>query len=318
MSLRARRRNILAIVTIALVIIFGGGIYFYYYFFRQVNAKLIETIPTDAAFMFQINDNEIFIKSTKSVFKHINPLFALDAYPGCQFFVDQLPGKYNQVVFSGHDNGDRFSILFACKIKERAFTKLLANLQIDKKNYTSFNQCKIYSYGTHLKRFVFTYHKGVFLASENIALLKKSITQIKNPRNLTTVKSFEALFGLMEKNKKQNWLVINHERYFPHFETFFNDDTYDILYQFAKNLPWAAYQTRFSGAEIYMTGYTMYYNLPPQEDTISFRVENQKYWSNYLSENGLKIFSVAQMNYFSFSSDSLTSKFQRANAIIKF
>jgi len=254
-SKKERIRNILAIATTAIIIFFGGGVYLYYYFFRQVNAKLIETIPTDAAFLFQINDNETFLKTIKHIHTYINPLFGLDAYPGCQFFLDQLPGKYNQVVFTGHANGDFFSILFACKINEQAFKQLLSKLQIDEKNNTQFEQCKIYTHGSHLKRFVFTYHKGIFLASENITLLKKAIVQLKNPKNLTNLKSFEMLFDIMEKNKKQNWLILNHNRYFSHFEPFFVNETQIKLAQFASNVTWAAYQVRFSKSEMSLSGY---------------------------------------------------------------
>ena len=255
MSNKDRRRNILTILTTAIIIIFGGGVYSYYFFFRQVNAKLIETIPTDAAFLFQINDNEMFLKTVKHIHTYINPLFGLDAYPGCQFFVDQLPGKYNQVVFTGHHSGETLSILFACKINERAFKQLLSKIQIDEKNCITFEKCKIYTYGTHLKRFVFTYHKGIFLASENVLLLKKSIAQLKNPKNLTNLKSFETLFSILEKNKKQNWLILNHNRYFSHFESFINDETNISLSRFASNVSWAAYQVRFSKLEMSLSGY---------------------------------------------------------------
>jgi len=253
--MKDRHRNILTLLTTAIIIVFAVGVYFSYFFFRQVNAKLIETIPTDAAFLFQINDNEAFIKTARNISPYINPLFGLDAYPGCQFFLDQLPGKYNQVVFTGHPNGAAFSILFACKINERAFKQLLSRIQIDEKNNTQFEQCKIYTHGTHLKRFVFTYHKGIFLASENIALLKKSISQLKNPKNLTNLKSFETLFNILEKNKKQNWLVLNHKSYFSHYESFFTNETNLLLMRFASNVSWAAYQVRFSKLEMSLSGY---------------------------------------------------------------
>jgi len=255
MSNRDRRRLFLTIATITAIFFFSSGVYLYYFFFRQVNAKLIETIPADAAFLFQINDNETFLKTVKNIHPYISPLFGLDAYPGCQFFVDQLPGKYNQVVFTGHANGNSFSILFACKISKQAFKPLLSKLQIDEKNCIKFEQCKIYTYGTHLKRFVFTYHQGIFLASENVTLLKKAITQLKNPRNLTTLKSFEELFNIIEKNKKQNWVIVNHDRYFSHFEPFFKDETYSALTQFSTNATWSACQARFSGLDMLLSGY---------------------------------------------------------------
>ena len=353
------RKNFAITLTWLAIIIFGCGISFYYYFLRQVNAQLIETIPADAAFLFQINDNETFLKTEKNIHHHITSLFGLDAYPGCQFFVDQLPGKYNQVVFSGHSNGETFSILFACKIQERAFKQLLTKLQIDEKNCSKFDQCKIYTYGTHLKRFVFTYHKGIFLASENITLLRKAITQLKNPRNLTAIKSFETLFSIMEKNKKQNWLILNHKRYFSNFESFFNEQTSMELNQFASNVSWAAYQIRFSKLNMSLSGYLTigdtyqeYYNnmehkhlyksslrnddepvhyetddflkqikaqFPSSsESEIIIHAANSEYWSRYLSELGMKKFTVVQMKLLALSVDSLNTKLKTANGMIKF
>ena len=309
------RKNFLTTITWFAIILFTCGVSFYYYFFRQVNAQLIETIPTDAAFLFQINDNETFLKTVKKIHPYINPLFDLDAYPGCQFFVDQLPGKYNQVVFSGHRQGETLAILFACKIQERAFKELLKKLQIDEKNCAKYDQCKIYTYGTHLKRFVFTYHKGIFLASENITLLKRAITQLKNPRNLTNLKSFEELFNITEKNKKQNWLIVSHEKYFNNFETYFNQDTNLALSLFSSHVTWSAYQVRFSNLEMMFTGYTFpvtnVYN-------IDIHADSSEYWAFYLSESGLKKFTVAKMKRFTFSLDSLNSKFYTANGVITF
>ena len=315
------RRNFLTIATTTVIILLGVGIYSYYYFFRQVNAKLIETIPSDAAFLFQLNDNEAFVKSIKNVAPYINPLFGLDTYPGCQFFIDQLPGKYNQVVFTGHAIGEAFYILFACKINERAFKELLLRLQIDEKNCATYEQCKIYTYGTHLKRFVFTYHKGVFLASENATLIKKAINQLQNPNNLTTMKSFETLFKIMEKNKKQNWLILNHNKYLSNFESYFNEETNMNLTQFGANAQWSAYQVRFSGLEISLWGY-LTTNSASQDSFNHYEMiinaDNEEYWSRYLSETGMQKFPVAKMKMVEFTVDSLNTKLKTANGFIKF
>jgi len=369
MSNSGRRSNILVLSTIAIIIIFSGGVYFYYFFFRQVNAKLIETIPTDAAFLFQINDNENFLKTVKHIHTYINPLFGLDAYPGCQFFLDQLPGKYNQVVFTGYSNGEILSILFACKINERAFKELLSKIKIDEKNHIKFEQCKIYTHGTHLKRFVFTYHKGIFLASENVSLLKKAIAQLKTPKNLTNLKSFETLFDILEKNKKQNWLILNHNKYFAHHEVFFTEETNALLTRFASNVSWAAYQVRFAKSQMTLSGYLSlndsfkeYFSnlenrysydssfnsnnesidfekdeqlkyaktvLPSHNDfEFALHAANAEYWSRYLSETGIKKFTVAQIKLFAFTFtvDSLhtemrhtsSQQVQTANLLIKF
>jgi len=282
-----------------------------------MNAQLMETIPTDAAFLFQINDNETFVKTTKTIHPYISPLSGLDAYPGCQFFIDQLPGKYNQVVFSGHPNGETFSILFACKIHEKSFKQLLSKLQIDKKNCITFERCNIYTFGTHLKRFVFTYHKGIFLASENLTLLKRAIAQLKNPKNLTTLKSFAALFSVIEKNKKQNWLILNHEKYFYSLVSHFNSEANTALAQFSSHVPWSAYQVRFSGLEMSLTGYLSgFSSLNDYEIAISDATP--EYWSRYLSEHGMKKSPVAQMKVFAFCSNSLSPELKTANGVIKF
>jgi hypothetical protein len=306
--------------TIA-IIIFGVGMFLFYYFFRQVNAKLIETIPPDAAFLFQINDNEIFIKTSKTIHPFICPFFELNAYPGCQFFLDQLPGKYNQVVFSGHATDGKFAILFACKINERAFTQLLSKLQIDVKNCQKFEQCKIYTHGTHLKRFMFTYHKGIFVASENMNLLKKAISQLKNPKNLTTTKSFVTLFNVTEKNKKQNWLILNNCSYFSNFQPFFNPETNSSFVRFSANIPWAAYQVRFSGLEMLLAGYVSVNNRFENDFELIEHTDNFEYWESYLSELGMKKFAVTKMKSYEFSikADSLyISSLQMANGLIKF
>jgi len=310
------QNRFLTIFTTSAIVAFCCGIFFFYFFFRQINAQLIETIPTDAAFLFQINDNETFLKTVKNIHNYINPLFGLDAYPGCQFFVDQLPGKYNQVIFTGHNNGETFSILFACKINERAFKELLIKLQIDEKNCFKFDQCKIYNYGTHLKRFVFTYHKGIFLASENISLIRKAITQLKNPRNLTSVKSFDSLFKIMEKNRKQNWLIVNHKRYFSNFESYFNEETNISLNQFASHVPWAACQVRFSKLNMSWSGYlSISDSYQEYLNPLEYKQEN---WSSYLSELGMKKFTVAQIKSFELLIDSLNTKLMTANGLIKF
>lgn len=311
------RRNFLTIATTAVIIIFGGGVYLYYYFFRQVNAQLMETIPTDVAFLFQINDNEVFLKSVKDIHPYIHLLFGLGAYPGYQFFIDQLPGKNNQVIFSGHSNGETLTILFACKIHEKAFKQLLLKLQIDEKNYTKFEQTKIYTFGTHLRRFVFTHHRGILLISENTTLLKKAISQLRNPKNLTTLKPFEALFETMEKSKKQNWLVLNHKKYFSHFEPYFNSETNTALAQFSSNVPWSAYQVRFSGLEMLLTGYLSgFSSLNDYEIAIS--AATPEYWNRYLSGLGMNKSPIAQMKVFTFFSTSLNPELKTANGVIAF
>jgi hypothetical protein len=149
-------------------------------------------------------------------------------------------------------------------------------------------------------------------------LLKKAINQLKNPKNLTTLKSFEELFSIIEKNKKQNWLILNHERYFSNFGLHFNNETNATLTRFSSNVPWAAHQVRFSGLEILLTGYATPV-LPLHKDyEIAVRDANPEYWSQYLSELGMKKFPIAQIKSLTFSLDSLNLELWIANGMVEF
>ena len=56
-----------AVVGIVLIL---AAIFFYNNFFRQTSGPLIETVPADAAFIFEINDNEQFMKTSFGGKKH--------------------------------------------------------------------------------------------------------------------------------------------------------------------------------------------------------------------------------------------------------
>ncbi|MEG2070432.1 MAG: hypothetical protein RR034_03555, partial [Bacteroidales bacterium] len=83
------RKSWIIISTIVGIIAIGTALFFYHSFFRQNNAKLIETIPSEAAFIFEINDNEEFTKTSSSLIPYLNPVFSLEALSGFEFFIDK-------------------------------------------------------------------------------------------------------------------------------------------------------------------------------------------------------------------------------------
>ena len=68
-------------LSIFALLLIGVGIFFYYSFFRQSRSELIEAVPTDAQYVFEINDNPAFQKGVASMAPYFTEAFALDVLP---------------------------------------------------------------------------------------------------------------------------------------------------------------------------------------------------------------------------------------------
>ena len=244
---------------ISVLIIVGIGIFFYHNFFRQTHGQLIETVPPNASFILQINDNEAFVKTSNQTLPDLNELLFMEALPGFESFMDKFPaGTNNEVIISCHRDDDRNVLLFSTKIKEGMFKQLLKTLRIDERNYIPFENAKIYSYGTHYKKFSFTFYNNFFSVAEDVELLKKSIVQLKHPRNLLSNKSFSSLYkNVILKNEKQNWLVLNHKAYFEGILNLFLEPYQELVTHLGEVSEWSAYQIRFKDKEIHLAGYAL-------------------------------------------------------------
>lgn len=250
-------------LTIAAVMLAGVGIYFYYTMFRQAKSELIEAIPTDAAFIFALNDNDAFVRGSEQLTPYLNELFLLDAMPAYQTIRGKMPkGEYDLTV-SGHTNNDAVSLLFNMHADQAAFKRLLRALSIDPNNYTPFEGNRIYTYGTDFKSMKFVFLNHVISFSTDIDLLKRAIVQHTHPKNLLSDSQFKEIYALTEKNQKQNWLVINPKGYIPYFSTFLNEKLAQTLSQGLSNAGWTAFQLRFSGNEMFLSGY-MFTDTPGQ------------------------------------------------------
>ncbi len=250
-------KNWAIIGTITVIICISIGLFFYNSYFRQTNAQLIETVPTDASFIFQVNDNRTFVQDITPLLPYLNEIMDLKSLPGFEFFMEQLQVVKNEFIISGHLNGDEYAILYSCKINENQFDQLIKNLKIDPRNYISFNENKIFNFGTHYKKFNFTYHSGLFTISENIELLKKSIAQLESTKNLLEHQNFKKIFEMVTKNQKQNWLIVNNGTFFSGLHQFIKPEYHTFVAQIAKTPLWSAYQIRFNENEISMMGYSV-------------------------------------------------------------
>lgn len=250
------QKNGLIIGTITIIICIGIGLYFYHNFFRQTNAQLIETVPTDAVFIFQVNENRGFVSELSPFSSYMNDLFNFQSFPGFEFFMDQLQESKNNFIISGHLNGEKYAILYTLKISESQFGHLIEQLKIDPRNFQTFDDTKVYVYGTHFKKFNFTYHDGFFSISEDSELLKKSIVQLKSLRNLLAIGPFEKIYEVVSKNTKQNWLIVNNRLFLKNLNQFINQDFQGFFDSMSDPSSWSAFQVRFNDNEVSLLGYT--------------------------------------------------------------
>lgn len=242
-------------LTIAAVILAGIGIFFYYTLFRQSKSELIEAIPTDAAFLFVINDNDAFVAGAEPLSPYMNELFVMDALPAFETMRSKLPTGEYDLTISGHSEGDGLCLLFNMHADKAAFKRLLRSLSIDPNNYTPFENNRIYTYGTNYKSVKFVYINHIISFSTNMDLLKRAIVQHTHPKNLLSAKPFTEVYDLIEKNRKQNWVVIKSKEYLPYLSSFLQKELAQKVSKSANKADWAAFQLRFSGKDLYLSGY---------------------------------------------------------------
>ena len=252
-------------LTIIAVILAGVGIFFYYNFFRQSKSELIEAIPTDAAFIFTLNDNDGFVSGTREVTPYLNEIFAMDALPAYETMRGKLPAGEYDLTVSGHVQNNAVSLLFNMHADKAAFKRLLRALSIDPNNYTAFENNRIYTYGTNFKSVKFVYTNHIISFSTDLDLLKRAIVQHAHPKNLLSDKQFKEMYNLTEKNRKQNWLIVHPQKYLPYLTTFLKEELANKMSACLDKSGWTALQLRFSGKDMYLSGY-MFAENPEHED----------------------------------------------------
>ncbi|MCQ2284612.1 MAG: hypothetical protein MJZ57_06905 [Bacteroidales bacterium] len=250
-----KNRTWLVWLSIIAVLVIGVGIFFYYNFLRQGQSELIEAVPTDALFLFEINDNETWVKETPTIEPYLNEMFGTDAMDAYETVNRKLPkGKYD-IVMSGHPGEQGLHLLFNTRIDKATFKRLLRSLSIDPANYQTFEQYKIYTYGTNLKSLKFVYFNHILTLSDDIELVQKAVIQHTHPKNMLSDTVFKKMYALTEKNQKQNWLLINTPAYFDFLGTFFNNAFQKEMYHLRSESYWSAFQIKISQNELFLSGY---------------------------------------------------------------
>ena len=253
-------RTGLIITSVAiLVLLVAGGIFAYTKYLKRNTAELISAVPSDAAFVFQINDNEGFVRSIGPCKTHLNEVFSLEALAGFEYFADMgLADNDNKkkIVISGHFAEQQTTLLFAVYMQKSAFHEILKELKINPKDYVTYETRRIYTATTHFHEFKICYLNGIFVAAESQPLLEKAIHNLAGSGCLTSLPDFHSMNDIIHKNVKQNWLILNHAN-FVECQSPKIDSTYHAAFgTIAELAGWSAYQLRFSDNEVILSGYS--------------------------------------------------------------
>jgi len=255
------------------------GIAAYHNFFRQTNANLIEIVPANrAVFLFQLHDNEYFVKNTTSLRPYLNTLFMMESITGFEAIIEHINIPDLQVLAAGLQMDNGIKLLYGAKIDKLQFRQLLQALQIDSRNYEKWQDNRIYSYASHLRKFNFTHFHNALIISEDIEAVKIAITQFKNPINLLSDNQFQTLYQLVNKNKRQNWLLLQHERFSPVLAAQSDSNWKSVISQLAEVSQWSAFQLHINNNEIYLSGYC------PAQSVIFQQYKNQQTSTNDFSD----------------------------------
>lgn len=256
---KSHKRAWIIIVLILLIAAVGAGIYFYVNHLRKTTADPIEMVPADAALMVQVNNYEVFVKATGHLRDYVTDVVPLGALNGMEFFIQQFSESATAapMACSAHEIDGHLALLLSLRISENDFDNLLKVLEINDNDFHEYKDYHIYEVGTHFRTFSFCYHDGAFTVSENEKLLYASLDCLAKQKSIADEKGFQALREMMDKNPKQNWLVVNHAALVSSQKANVAPDFMDALSSVEKLSDWSAYQMTVTPGEITLSGYSV-------------------------------------------------------------
>lgn len=80
--------------------------------------------------------------------------------------------------------------------------------------------------------------------------------QLGSMKNLLGNKSFNKIFDIVSKNKKQNWIIINNATFYTTLHKIFKPEFHGFLSNITTNPSWSAYQIHSNENEVSLMGYS--------------------------------------------------------------
>lgn len=251
----------LAISLVVLCILASAGIYAYTKLLKKTTADLLASVPAEATFVFQVNDNTTWSSSVASCAGEMEDFFSLQAMAGYEYFISlthRNSDKITPYVISGHyDENGKPTTLFSMKMDEYTYKSLLKKLNINTKDHSILAGEEVYNIDTHYHNFKFVFRNGLFSASPVTKVLERSILCLANDQCLAGQKDFKDLQHVIDKNKKQNWLIVQMPRFLDQQLQGSESVNREAFQGLLRNATWSAYQVRFTGAGMLLSGYSL-------------------------------------------------------------
>lgn len=255
---KSRRTGWVVTGVVFLLLAAAAGIYFYTNSIKKNTAEPLQTIPANAVFAVQINNYDNFAKAANICKNYCTDMVSLGAFDGMAFFLkqfDQVRMKQSKMAFSAHQVDGKLCLLLSVRSSEKEFSHLLQVLEINENNFHEYGQNKIYEIGTYHRTFVLCYHYGLFFVSENERVLTDALDCIATDKCLAKVAP-KSLRDMMDKNPKQNWLIINNKNFVESQMKNVAPEFAGIFSSLKKQIDWSAYQMTVNAGEIQLSGYS--------------------------------------------------------------
>ena len=224
---------------IVVVIIFVVAIVGFYIFLKKqqtvgvtpinavpVNSALIIEIKKPQKFYSEISEKSIFLKKLKQlgeVSNFISDISFIDSIVKGDIKLNQLLTK-NPILISLHEVGNKkyyplYIIRISGRFEANQILKAINNNWNKNNTITSerYNQAKLYKIINGNKKFFYSYHNGLLMASKSEILLEDAIRQSESESNLLSDNGLMQLMETSGNNARANIYI-----QFKYFQPFLN------------------------------------------------------------------------------------------------
>ena len=112
---------VVAVVAVAIVA--------FSHLLKKNTAEPLATLPADAVYVLQVNDNEVFMKSSVKCLPYLDEILSFNAMEGFEYFASQISAylpQTGQIVISGYLNrSNQLKLMMSTRASEGAFNQLL-------------------------------------------------------------------------------------------------------------------------------------------------------------------------------------------------
>ncbi len=249
------------------------ALYFYFYRSYDFQANIWKTIPADVSIIARTNScKNLWTNFSKTdQWKELSYIHPVQNFIGITKHLDSLANHYaefndmltqNKAVFSLHPaESDQLQLLFLLELKNYRQKRYIINII----NKSSFQEPTAISHkSTKIVKitltgiencFYYSINKGLFLASQDPYLIRKSIDHLLHGESIEIDNRFQEVYVTTGKKADANIFINNANlRNLLNPEIIEENELYYRLFQYLPN--WTALDMKIKNKEILLNGYS--------------------------------------------------------------